>query len=309
MKIPLPVLARIAPALLALGSPLRSGAETTRTVTTEERTVVVVSNDDVAVIFEEYTGRRPSDREVRRYHDLAMERRWDRDRFRDEFRRGDECRALTPDRVVESAFRDVLHRDPSGREFHLYMTHLETDGWTPGQVRRALRDSDEYREVEYERVIERAFRDVLERKPNRRDREHYLYLMTRRGMTEDELYRDLRDTPEYRIDIPNAKIVRAWKVVLGREPDLNGLERYRRTVVDRHYTQEDIERDLRKGPEFAERAEQLVRRAYLDLLGREADHDGLEYFKRKLIDGWNDGQVREALKKSPEYKNRRSGRG
>lgn len=49
----------------------------------------------------------------------------------------------------------------------------------------------------------------------------------------------------------------------------------------------------------------IVRRAYQDLLGRDPDQDGLRIYRSHVIDdGWTEKEVRDALRKSPEYRER-----
>jgi hypothetical protein len=49
--------------------------------------------------------------------------------------------------------------------------------------------------------------------------------------------------------------------------------------------------------------DQIVRRAYQDILGREPDSAGLRMYRSRIIDdGWTEAQVRDALRKSPEYR-------
>jgi len=49
--------------------------------------------------------------------------------------------------------------------------------------------------------------------------------------------------------------------------------------------------------------DRIVRRAYQDILGREPDTAGLRLYRSRMIDdGWSEKDVREALRKSPEYK-------
>ena len=52
-------------------------------------------------------------------------------------------------------------------------------------------------------------------------------------------------------------------------------------------------------------AEQMVRQAYRDILGREPDPSGMqEYTSEILYRGWSDADVRRALLDSPEYAQR-----
>jgi hypothetical protein len=50
-------------------------------------------------------------------------------------------------------------------------------------------------------------------------------------------------------------------------------------------------------------ADRIVRRAYEDILDRQPDTDGLRLYRSRIIDdGWSEQDVREALRKSPEYR-------
>ncbi len=64
--------------------------------------------------------------------------------------------------------------------------------------------------------------------------------------------------------------------------------------------------DLRKSPEYASQrqqsADRIIRRAYLDTLGREPDPGGFASYRDQIVNrGWDADDVREALLKSPEY--------
>jgi hypothetical protein len=50
-------------------------------------------------------------------------------------------------------------------------------------------------------------------------------------------------------------------------------------------------------------ADRIVRRAYQEILNREPDQSGLRLYRSRIIDdGWSEAQVRESLRKSPEYR-------
>ena len=52
-------------------------------------------------------------------------------------------------------------------------------------------------------------------------------------------------------------------------------------------------------------AERVVRAAYRDILGRDPDERGLRDYRDRLIErGWTENQLREALRQSPEFRNR-----
>jgi len=51
--------------------------------------------------------------------------------------------------------------------------------------------------------------------------------------------------------------------------------------------------------------DRIVRRAYQDVLGREPDTEGLRLYRSRIIDdGWSEAQVRDSLRKSPEFRER-----
>ena len=52
-------------------------------------------------------------------------------------------------------------------------------------------------------------------------------------------------------------------------------------------------------------AERAVRSAYHDLLGRDPDERGLHEYRERLMErGWTEDQLRDALRRSPEFRNR-----
>jgi hypothetical protein len=119
--------------------------------------------------------------------------------------------------------------------------------------RRPPRVPDErgdQRQIDF--VIDRAFRDLLERAPDPEGREHYRQLL-RQGLTEQQLRDRIRESVEYRVTLPDRKTTQAYQKVLGRDPDRNGLESYRKKIVDQGWSERDVENDLRRSAEFQAR--------------------------------------------------------
>ncbi|SDR96904.1 hypothetical protein [Opitutus sp. GAS368] len=110
-----------------------------------------------------------------------------------------------------------------------------------------------------------------------------------------------RDEP--RVE-PEVIIKRAYLDLLGREPDASGLRDYRALVIDQGWTESMVRDQIRRGDEFRhEGADRIVRRAYLEVLGREADPGGLKTYRANLLEkDWTEGDVRDALRKSEEYR-------
>jgi len=103
---------------------------------------------------------------------------------------------------------------------------------------------------------------------------------------------------------PDVIIRRAYLDLLGREPDQAGIRDYRSLMIDQGWTETMVRDNIRRGDEFRrEGADRIVRRAYRDVLGREADPEGLRLYRGKLLDkNWTEGDVRDALRKSDEYR-------
>jgi hypothetical protein len=111
---------------------------------------------------------------------------------------------------------------------------------------------------------------------------------------------------------------RAYRDVLGREPDAESLQYYRDRIVDEGWTEAQVRRDLRRSDEYKARtsdetspygttrsAQNVVRRAYRDVLGREPDTQGMQYYRDRIVnEGWTEAQVRRDLRNSDEYKAR-----
>lgn len=111
---------------------------------------------------------------------------------------------------------------------------------------------------------------------------------------------------------PDAIVRRAYQDILEREPDQAGLRLYRSRIIDDGWTEQQVREALRRSPEYRERntmtrarAEEIVRNAYLSVLGREPDPGARGYVDRVFRDKWSQQDVERELRKSPEYRQRR----
>ena len=110
-----------------------------------------------------------------------------------------------------------------------------------------------------------------------------------------------RDEP--RVE-PEVIIKRAYLDLLGREPDPIGFRDYRGLILDQGWTESMVRDNIRRGDEFRrEGADRIIRRAYLDVLGREVDPEGLRHFRHQLLESnWTESDVRDSLRNSDEYR-------
>jgi TorA maturation chaperone TorD len=224
------------------------------------------------------------------------------------------------ERAIIEAYEDILHREPSDRELDRYLDRMEDDGWTERDVREDLRERrDDHRHSrdrssDPDRVIRRAYEDILDREPDQKGLRLYRSRMIDDGWTEEDVRKALRESPEYekRERESADKIVReAYEDVFGREPDARGLASYRKKVLDDGWDEQDVREALRESPEYRKRsqvtrqqAEEMVRKAYEAVLGREPDAASSGYVNRVLREHWTQEDVERELRKSDEYRNR-----
>jgi TorA maturation chaperone TorD len=220
--------------------------------------------------------------------------------------------------AIIEAFEDVLERGPSERELRRYRARMEEDGWTEKDVREDLRERPDYRRHSRDasenpdEVIRRAYDDILHRAPDADGLRLYRGRMIDDDWSERDVREALRESPEYATQSRESaeKIVRrAYEDVLGREPDANGLASYRAKVLDQGWDEHDVREALKKSPEYRQRgqttrpqAEEIVRRAYQSVLGRDPDAGSRGYVDQVLKEHWTEEDVARELRKSDEYR-------
>jgi hypothetical protein len=111
---------------------------------------------------------------------------------------------------------------------------------------------------------------------------------------------------------PDRIVRRAYQDILHREPDQSGLRQYRSLIIDKGWSEQQVREALRNSPEFRElntmtreKAEAIVRRAYLSVLRREPDAGAQGFVNRVLRDRWSEEDVARELRKSDEYRNKK----
>lgn len=130
---------------------------------------------------------------------------------------------------------------------------------------------------------------------------------------------------DWKTFVTDVTINQAFQNALHRTPDDYELRRYRTRVIEDHWSQRDIENDLRGRRDYWSHSDResrsrssdwdrshysykddydvdrMIRRAYQDILGRDPDAEGLRTARINVIDrNWTEKQLRDSLRNSPE---------
>ena len=105
---------------------------------------------------------------------------------------------------------------------------------------------------------------------------------------------------------PTVIVENAYQDLLGRRADQDGLRFYRSKIIDEGWSAKQIRDAIRQSKEYNQvQADQIVSRAYEDILNRKPDKAGLEFYRNHIInDKWTEKQVRDSLRQSQEYLNK-----
>jgi hypothetical protein len=227
------------------------------------------------------------------------------------------------DDAIRRSFHEVLQREPRDSELRRYRYRMAEERMTEREVVEDLRSRGDYRRMsgrrgdEVDTIIRLAYDDILHRPPDRDGLLLYRSRILNEGWTEYDLRETLRSSPEafaQRREYADRVIRRAYQDVLRREPDPGGMDTYRNRILNDGWDQQDVWQALRRSPEKSrqrfemnrERAEEMVRRAYQNVLRREPDPQGLKSFVDHVLrDRWTQEELERVLRDSDEYRRMR----
>ncbi len=239
---------------------------------------------------------------------------------------GDIAKSLKSPRQNKAIQRAVLAEldlETFGPELQGDRRENEDYGRTSDNIRKDLRAQADYRRYSGEAnrnldlIIRQIYNEVLQREPDEESLRYYRNRMTQYGWTENDVRKDLQSKGYIQHESRMSRREAEWMVrqayldVLGREPDA-GAQGWVDKVLRERWTEQDVIRALRDSDEYRRggqmtrrRAEQMVRRAYLDVLGREPDPGAEGWVDKILRDRWTEQDVVRALRDSDEYRRRR----
>jgi len=124
---------------------------------------------------------------------------------------------------------------------------------------------------------------------------------------------------QYGNNSPERIVRRAYQDILNRDPDPEGMRLYRSKIIDEGWSETQVRDSLRNSDEYRQsgrdvregtvrsraQAQEIVRRAYLNVLEREPDPAAAAWVDRVMNDRLTQADVERELRKSEEYRNRR----
>ncbi len=102
------------------------------------------------------------------------------------------------EQTITRAYEDLLGRKPDQDGMRTYRKRMIDDEWSEKQVREDLKKSAEYKAREADRIIERAYDDILGRRPDKSGRETYRARIIKDGWSEKRVRDDLKKSEEYK---------------------------------------------------------------------------------------------------------------
>ncbi|MDA7916633.1 hypothetical protein N9B49_00265 [bacterium] len=108
------------------------------------------------------------------------------------------------------------------------------------------------------RMVERAYNEVLGRSPDASGRSTYARVVRERGWDESRLRKELRKSPEFQQEIVPRTIQKAYRDLLGRDVDPNGLRTYTSRMIKSGWSEGRIRDSLKKSAEYASRTRRPV---------------------------------------------------
>jgi hypothetical protein len=155
----------------------------------------------------------------------------------------------TAEAYVQRAFREVLDRPADPEGLRTYTDRLIREGWSEQQMIQQLQRSNEARGINADQAITKIYRDVLGRDPDASGLAHYR-AKWRDGWTQGQIRDDLRRSGEGRDSYIRNTITKAYRDVLGREPDPAGYATYEKAMRERGYTEQQVRAALMSGDEY-----------------------------------------------------------
>lgn len=109
---------------------------------------------------------------------------------------------------------------------------------------------DRLRPEDADRTIIRIYQDLLGRDADAAGLRYYRSRMVDDGWTEQMVREHVRQSDEYRGDGVTRIVQRAYRDILGREPDASGMNQFRRQLLNEGWSEADLRDALMRSDEY-----------------------------------------------------------
>ena len=104
----------------------------------------------------------------------------------------------TATQIITAAYEDLLGRKPDDTGLKDFRIKMVDEGWDEHAVREALKKSDEYMKGRVDRIINNAFKDLLDRDPDDAGRKLFGEKIVKEGWDEKDVRKAIMDSQEYK---------------------------------------------------------------------------------------------------------------
>ena len=169
----------------------------------------------------------------------------------------DSDRIREAEKMVRRAFQDSVHREPGNDELAHFRQMVLEDNWSEKRIRDTLQTGGGIVAVahsvsvdEARRMVREAYQQVLGRDPDPSGLEEFANRIRKDGWTVEKVMAALRQSAEARGADATDIVKRAYREILGRDPDAAGLEAFRQRILRDGWNEEKLRRALMNSDEY-----------------------------------------------------------
>ena len=210
---------------------------------------------------------------------------------------------------VRQLYRDLLNRDPDSGGLAFYVAGLDGGHISRSQLAAQFFTSPEFNSAGL--YIVKLYLAVLGRQPDFPGWQFWFNGITA-GQSTDVVLTSFLSSPEFTMKYGNLSdtdfITLVYRSVLGRDPDLGGLQYYQYYLGSHQLTRSAVFDQFLRSSEYGTRSapQSYANLLYMGFLRRSADTAGLTYWAGALTNGLQLSDAISEFIQSPEYLNRLS---
>ncbi len=220
---------------------------------------------------------------------------------------------------INNCYFNILERKPDIEGKRYWIEGLK-NGMSATDVVEYFFESDELKrkKLSDKEFVEKAYRTILGREPDRSGYEYWLNKLNEGVSKEIIIYEfafseefaqfcDKCNVTNYSIeDQLEAFLERLYLLILNRKSDPQGKEEWKEALLQKRVTASQLVKGFFDSKEFKEKNisdEEFVKTAYRAILAREAEEEGLRYWTSLLASGkYTREEIVDKFLQSPEFK-------